>query len=299
MKKENVVDMDVNEKNSGIWKVREYCATIKKDLEILDTKFTHAENKEIKDALLKELTMKRDEGKAISKEIDQTKDNIDYDFTIEPKDIVLTTTDGKRISLMDELKIFTKETDMSVGFFTENTYAYYDNIGHMYPNAYREKLLDREVGDEYVFPEHIIITPSFWNIWCKPLALYRMAHELWHAVDYQKTHTWNMFRWVRRYTRYIKEKLWRDMYDENYKNIIEKERNAHAWALKFITYIERKYNINTHALDEKYYKIALAFSQMKYLVNKHFPGRSGVSKTTIAKQKAAESYRNKRGRKFL
>jgi hypothetical protein len=137
---------------------------IKKDLEILDTKFTHADNKETKDQLLKELTMKWDEGKTISKEIDQTRDNIDYDFTVESKDIVLTTTDGKRISLMDELKLFTKEGGMSIGFFTENTYAYYDNIGHMYPNAYREKLLDREVSDEYVFPEHIIITPSFWNI---------------------------------------------------------------------------------------------------------------------------------------
>jgi hypothetical protein len=133
-------------------------------LEILDGKFTHAENKEIKDQLLKELTMMWDEGKAISKEIDQTKDNIDYNLTVEHEDILLTTTDGKKISLMDELKIFTKEANRSMGFVTKNTYAYYDNIGHMYPNTYREKVLDFEVSDDYTFPEHIIITPSFWNM---------------------------------------------------------------------------------------------------------------------------------------
>jgi hypothetical protein len=51
--------------------------------------------------------------------------------------------------------------------------------------------------------------------------------------------------------------------------LVERERNAHTWGLRFIRHIERKYGVNAHIDGMTYNKMALASYQTKYLLHQH------------------------------
>lgn len=159
----------------------------------------------------------------------------------------------EKISLLEEYRDFTK-LDISVSFgYVQWPWVKMQNFGHS-PKWYLQNYIQNNPDNEteilksfYVttideLKDHTISVPTKALVGSSSYTLAAITHELGHIFA---------------------DHLW--------KNLVEHERNANAFSIRFIKHIEQKYNIKTHVLENDLYKVALASYQLRYLLHQHDP----------------------------
>ncbi len=159
----------------------------------------------------------------------------------------------QEISIIEEYKNFTKQ-DIAVSFayisweWIKNQDFRYSLKKDFQDYCQKNPEHEKDILDCYYaksrdeISDHMIAIPSKTFVDSSSYTLAAISHELWHIFA---NHLW--------------------------KHLIDYERNANAFSLRFIRYIEHKYNINTFVLENDLYKIALASYQLRYLLHKHDP----------------------------
>ncbi|MCX6822516.1 MAG: hypothetical protein NTX91_00775 [candidate division SR1 bacterium] len=176
-------------------------------------------------------------------EIAQQKPIDEYSLEVQRDDVILTFGE-KKISLQEEFKAYSGK-NQSINFFVPDglkSFQYLKSSKEHIKTLAQEKitafLTSVGIKDVNDLADYLVYIPGNHNF--QPFCLACIAHELGHFVC-----------------------------NDQSKNLIEKERNAHTWGLRFIRNIERKYGINTHIDGMTYNKMALASYQTKYLLHQH------------------------------
>lgn len=174
------------------------------------------------------------------------------DISLKPwKSDIVVEIWWKEISLLQEYKEFTQQ-DIAISFayvqtkkhqdFGYSEKTYWQEYSKKHPEHEKDILHSYYAKNRDELWDHMIAIPLSTFTSSSSYTLAAISHELWHIFA---NHLW--------------------------KHLIDYERNANAFSMRFIRYIERKYNINTCVLENELYKTALASYQLRYLLHKHDP----------------------------
>ncbi len=172
------------------------------------------------------------------------------DILLKPsKSDIIVSIWWKEISLLQEYKEFTQQ-DISLSFayvqakkqqdFGCSGKTYWQEYSKKHPEHEKDILQSYYAKSRDELWDHMISIPISTFTSSSAYTLAAISHELWHIFA---NHLW--------------------------KHLIDYERNANAFSMRFIRYIERKYNINTYVLENELYKTALASYQLRYLLHQH------------------------------
>lgn len=156
---------------------------------------------------------------------------------------------GKEISLIQEYKEFTNQ-NIGVSFayipakkhqdFGYSEKIYWQDYSKKHPEHEKDILNSYYAKNRDELWDHMIAIPISTFTSSSAYTLAAISHELWHIFA---NHLW--------------------------KHLIDYERNANAFSMRFIKYIENKYNIKTYVLENELYKTALASYQLRHLLHQY------------------------------
>lgn len=165
-------------------------------------------------------------------------DTLDWSEIIVNAWEVHLTIGGHLVSLHREIQSFSKSEDEFDFIVVEgNIYEYIDTeklkwTNQSYINHYLKLIWISCLSHA---PAHVISIPK--NRYSNSFSIFALFHEIWHM-----------------------------MVDRKWVNLSEKERNASAWWIKFLRFIERKYEVQICKTPKNFAILGLLTYQISYLL---------------------------------